>query len=457
MIHVYGYPRCGNSLLMVSLWLTYFRQACAHYHDLRGAHFANERGDPPSVPDRGIVIVREPAAALRSLWRMRRWWGLDAPSFAAFLERPFAASWQPGPEVHLVCNLGDGPHWVFGRNDAFAGVHELPLAHIERYQSQIQGARQIRYEQLVSDPAGQLARIADWFCLPPSTPTFPEVPVGYDVQVRPRLSSVVWWVTMGCNFKCEYCWEVQAQRKGEFMPIKMRPWQDWLEVWQRLAPRALDITGGEPFLLAGLEQLLAALPAEMRFGLTTNLSHPIDELVHLVPPERFVQLTCSFHPTQGHRLPPELFLGRALRLLHRGYPVVINIVGWPDCLYRARDWIGHFQHHGLRVHFDPYYSMYDAMRFSEEERAIAHELTGPDRLPPTLSELPQVYCSGGLDHLSVQPDGSAWRCILETQHRLNPLGNVFDASFSLATAPLTCAMRRDCPGCDRDKVTVAPG
>jgi hypothetical protein len=270
------------------------------------------------------------------------------------------------------------------------------------------------------------------------------------------LKTAIWWVTMKCNFHCEYCWEVQAQRVGEFLPIKLRPWRDWLEVWQRLAPAALDVTGGEPFLLTGLAELLAELPRPMRFGLTTNLSHSLEDLLRLVPPDRFLQVTCSFHPTQGHKLAPELFLGRAMRLAHRGYPVVINLVGWPDCLHRARDWIGHFEHHGLRVHFDPYWSSYEVLQFSDEEAAIARSLTGPDRLPPSLAELPQVLCSGGLDHLSVQPDGTAWRCLLETQQRINLLGNVFDPAFALPAAPFACGQRSQCPGCDRDKVSVAP-
>jgi len=43
------------------------------------------------------------------------------------------------------------------------------------------------------------------------------------------LKSAIWWTTMACNFKCKYCWEVQAQERGEFTPVPFRPAQDWLE------------------------------------------------------------------------------------------------------------------------------------------------------------------------------------------------------------------------------------
>jgi hypothetical protein len=65
-----------------------------------------------------------------------------------------------------------------------------------------------------------------------------------------------------------------------------------------------------------------------------------------------------------------------------------------------------------------------------------------------------VLCSGGVDHINVQPDGSAWRCILERQLGLNPLGNVFDPGFELLTGSRQCAESLQCPACDRDKVTL---
>jgi hypothetical protein len=65
-----------------------------------------------------------------------------------------------------------------------------------------------------------------------------------------------------------------------------------------------------------------------------------------------------------------------------------------------------------------------------------------------------VLCSGGVDHINVQPDGSAWRCVLERQLAINPLGNVFEPGFDLLTSPLQCSESWQCPACDRDKITI---
>ena len=58
----------------------------------------------------------------------------------------------------------------------------------------------------------------------------------------------------------------------------------------------------------------------------------------------------------------------------------------------------------------------------------------PPDVPHTL------LCSGGVDHINVQPDGSAWRCILERQMDSHSLGNVFAPGFELLTSP--SAVRR---------------
>ncbi|MHB8971956.1 MAG: hypothetical protein ACYC4N_16080 [Pirellulaceae bacterium] len=48
----------------------------------------------------------------------------------------------------------------------------------------------------------------------------------------------------------------------------------------------------------------------------------------------------------------------------------------------------------------------------------------------------EALCSDGFDHPNAQPDGPAWRCILERHLQINPLGNVFDPRFRLLGSPL---------------------
>ncbi len=275
------------------------------------------------------------------------------------------------------------------------------------------------------------------------------------------LKSVVWWTSMACNFKCKYCWEVQAQERGEFKPQPFKPASDWLAVWNRLRPQLLDITGGEPFLMPDFVELLAGLDPSIRVGLTSNLSHPLIEFAQTLSPKQVINITASFHPTENgtrqHPMNPEIFVGRCLFLQNRGFHVCVNLVAWPEQMYLIPAWAEMFRSHGLRFHVDPYSSIsYYPYQYTDAERKFLAPWITPNRtaglqvIEP--NPKPCVTCSGGVDHLSVQPNGDAWRCILETQLALNPLGNVFDPNFRLLDQPLKCWEQWRCPACDRDKV-----
>ena len=276
------------------------------------------------------------------------------------------------------------------------------------------------------------------------------------------LRTAVWWTTMACNFKCKYCWEVQAQERGEFKPEPFKPWKDWLEAWNRLRPRYLDITGGEPFLPGiGLLEVLQGLDREILVSITSNLSHPLLDFVQRVSPQQVHSITASFHPsengTKANPMNPEIFIGRVKLLQEFGFRVTANIVAWPEQIWLIPHWVSMFEAQGILWHVDPYQSIaYYPWTYTEAQQELLGRYVTRQRAgcvnPQPDGKL--VSCSGGVDHISVQPDGSAWRCILERQQMANCLGNVFDPEFTLLENPGECSQSWQCPGCDRDKVTV---
>lgn len=277
-----------------------------------------------------------------------------------------------------------------------------------------------------------------------------------------NLRTAIWWTTMACNFKCKYCWEVQAQERGEFKPEPFKPWEQWLEVWNRLKPQYLDITGGEPFLPGiGLINILENLDREILVSITSNLSHSLMDFVRVTSPQQVHSITASWHPTENgtkaNPMNPEIFLGRVLFLQELGYSVTVNIVAWPEQLWLIPAWVGMFEHHGIRWHIDPYQSIaYYAWEYTENEKELLRKYLTSNRAfgLECKPDGKVVACSGGVDHISVQPDGDAWRCILERQQFIGRLGNVFDPEFKLLEEPGPCSQSWQCPACDRDKVTV---
>ena len=182
-------------------------------------------------------------------------------------------------------------------------------------------------------------------------------------------------------------------------------------------------------------------------------------------PERVIKVTASFHPmengTRTHPMNPEIFVGRCLFLQNHGFRVTVNVVAWPEQTYLIPAWAELFRSHGLRFHVDPYSSIaYYPYEYTDAERKFLepwiweHRRAGLDVVKP--GESSEVVCSGGVDHLNVQPDGSTLRFILERQLGLNPLGNVSDPGFQLLEKLLPCWESWQCPACDRDKVTVNP-
>lgn len=276
------------------------------------------------------------------------------------------------------------------------------------------------------------------------------------------LKTAIWWTTMACNFKCKYCWEVQAQERGEFKPEPFLPWEKWLEAWTRLNPQFLDITGGEPFLPGiGLVKILEHLPRSIKVSLTSNLSHSLLDFVKVATPQQVHSITASFHPgengTKQQPMNPEIFIGRIKFLQEFGFAVTANIVAWPEQLWLIPHWVQMFDAQNIRWHIDPYQSIaYYPWEYAEKEKELLRPYMANNRawgLDPK-PDGKVVECSGGVDHISVQPNGDAWRCILERQQLINPLGNIFDESFEPWSQAGPCAQSWQCPACDRDKVTV---
>lgn len=281
------------------------------------------------------------------------------------------------------------------------------------------------------------------------------------------LKSAVWFTSWACNFKCSYCWEYQLQQRGELAISKNKSAEEWIEVWNRLRPEVLDISGGEPFTVPGIEDVMAAVPS--RIAVTTNLSVSPKEFCRKVDPAKVIVVTASFHPTQNgtskNPMNVETFLGRALMLKRRGYPVRINFVATHEHVWLLEVFKLAFGHHGLDLNVAPYSSVEDPnpLPFTPEESAeVLKWATESARTHPLVAEIDSVSpgaefavdCSGGIEHISVQPDGSAYRCLTESIPGHNPLGNVFDPDFQLKGGP-PCWFLRGCTACDRDKVRVS--
>jgi len=265
-------------------------------------------------------------------------------------------------------------------------------------------------------------------------------------------TSIVWFVTWACNYKCVYCWQVQGQKIGMYKPTKFIDSEKWIEAFNRLNPGSMAISGGEPFLQPGMIDILNKVNADV-IGLTSNLSHNVLDFCKQVSPHKVRYITASYHPTEN-KMSKEYFVGKVLLLKEYGFQVVVNLVAWPELVWMIPHLHAEFASHGIAMHVDPYAPMatYE-LEYTERQMELLRRYLSENRKTTTEDN---VLCSGGQTHFSIQPDGSAWRCILEKQQCINPLGNIFDQDFAPIGDLIECHQATNCPGCDRDHVKTYP-
>lgn len=278
-----------------------------------------------------------------------------------------------------------------------------------------------------------------------------------DIKLQKEpLKSAVWFLTWKCNFKCSYCWEVQRIIKGELAPEPFKDYREWVVAWNKLKPQILDISGGEPFLQPNFMKLLQELDDSIQVAITTNLSFDVTEFVQNINPKKIRSLTFSLHPTQKMSL--DQFIGRVLLIKNRGFgPITVNFVTWPEQLWMIGKYKKIFENEiGVRFHVDPYAATpHFPYTFSDTELKYMQQFTGSDRehFYGGSNEF-NVACSGGMNHISVEPDGTAYRCIQDKVTGQPSLGNILQENFRLNEKKTFCDQFFQCPGCDRDKVDV---
>lgn len=263
------------------------------------------------------------------------------------------------------------------------------------------------------------------------------------------MKAIVWQERYACNFRCPYCTIHSMKRKGHVEA----GWQDWVNSFNRIHPQILDITGGEPFLNKNLVDIINGINSKI--GLTTNLSQNILPFVQKVDPEKIVNMTLSYHPSQA--MTQEAFIGKVLLLANRGFNVNVNFVAHPEQMYLIPAVRHLFEGMGIRFHVDPYAEdNQNRFQYTDKEKQFLAPFVGADREFRIKDVEKTVNCSGGRNYLQVDPDGFAYRCMTMHLTTGEPIGNILDETFKANEKDEICSMADLCGGCDRDKVTITP-
>ena len=176
-------------------------------------------------------------------------------------------------------------------------------------------------------------------------------------------------------------------RKRELFDAPHRPLQDWVAAIHRDKPALVDIAGGEPLLWGWVPELIAACP-KTSFGLSTN-GLCTEEIGHLCGSylPNLVSTNVSYHPEQKGK--DRTWKRSVMLLKHTGFTIHTNIVDYYSNLELSE---------GIRKWL-----------LDREIRCVVSPYERMDVLGEQLEQ--GLCCQGGINHLTIAPDGSAWPCL----------------------------------------------
>jgi len=279
--------------------------------------------------------------------------------------------------------------------------------------------------------------------------------------------SIQWFATWKCNYNCSYCWQesVNLSYRSE-RPIKADV-NKWVDALLRFNPNEVYITGGEPTILSGIEDIVAMLGAYTHVSMTSNLgkSFNLDKWFSRVPVKAISGVTFSFHPSQvsweDYQLKLEHFCD------HYGPEKTgVELVMHPDQVGFKQPLLDLAKRLGIEtIKIDTYCEQptiypkpVSKVKCDKEafpaDPAARKANPSPDREP--------YYCPAGMKRVNVDPVGDVFTCMsaidrgkMFGRHTLphyKSIGNIFDPGFQLRPRPTLCWETFRCSQCDADRL-----
>ena len=273
---------------------------------------------------------------------------------------------------------------------------------------------------------------------------------------------VLFWPTFRCNNACSYC---TVCTKFDFATVfpkeSEKRVEQWISALEKLPPAMIYVAGGEPFLYAGLPELVNNLPAKHQLlGIVSNVSLPASVYRKIKRP---FHLNASFH---REYVSAESFIAR-VKELQEFLDVHVNIVATPQNLPVISSIDELMKTYRITLHVDPYVD--HEFHYSTEERALLRKYTQADRESLVdFDDFSPKQCSAGRNYINLMPDGQVFTCAGGFSYTYSPLytelvkdkplgqfrmRNLFDADFALNSSDVVCELPcKD--ACDRDAVIV---
>ena len=272
------------------------------------------------------------------------------------------------------------------------------------------------------------------------------------------MTTVLFFPTMRCQLKCEYCHFKTEARKipytwtgygAEHQIEKEVEAQEVLGFLAQLAPYHVEFSGGEPLLWPGFREFVAGIPQGSRWAITSNSLENVED----------IDFSKCFGWTSSWHLDHPRFMANIQKLrLH--VPIAVSFVVRKD-MDDIEDKIGlamGIHYAGIRPNLLRELNPGVEWEGSPEwERLVQMRQMGwnvvEDEIPPDYHFKKGFHCRGGATYIAIMPDGGIYRCYSDAMDG-EPIGHI-SKPFKLEEASHDCW--RPCYGCALDyKAHVRP-
>lgn len=265
------------------------------------------------------------------------------------------------------------------------------------------------------------------------------------------MTTVLFFPTMRCQLKCEYChFKTEARKipyvwKGyeteHIIEKEVEP-HEALDFLAPLAPYHVEFSGGEPLLWSGFREFVAGIPQGSRWAITSNTLENVDD----------IDFSKCFGWTASWHLEANRFMENLAKLRQK-IPMAVSFVvkkDMKDISEKVALAMG-IHYAGIKPNLlrelNPGVDWNGSKEWAElvKMREWGWNVV-EDEIPPDYNFTSGYNCRAGCKYIAIMPDGQVYKCYSEAMNG-KPIGRVGEP-LVLDAEPQDC--HRPCFGCALD-------